>query len=138
MTGAAAPRDDGALRANGKMKEDPLKEKSLAFAVEIVKVAKRLRDESREFALADQLLRSGTSIGANLAEARYAASKKDFLSKCKISQKECAETTFWLQLLARCELLPPNQIQSLSESCAELRRMLSATCKTLETVETRP
>ena len=77
MTGAAAPRND-------EMKEDPLKEKSLAFAVEIVKTAKRLREESREFALADQLLRSGTSIGANLAEARYAASKRDFLAKCKI------------------------------------------------------
>lgn len=135
MTGAAAPRDDGALRANGKMKEDPLKEKSLAFAVEIVKVAKRLRDESREFALADQLLRSGTSIGANLAEARYAASKKDFLSKCKISQKECAETSFWLQLLARCEFLPEDKLRSLSDACAELRRMLSATCRTLESTE---
>lgn len=120
------------------MKDDPLKEKSLAFAVEIVKAARQLREGSKEFALADQLLRSGTSIGANLAEARYAASKRDFLAKCKISQKECAETSFWLQLLARCELLPPDRIQALSDSCAELRRMLSATCKTLETVETRP
>lgn len=118
-----------------KMKEDPLKEKSLAFAVEIVKAAKRLREESKEFSLADQLLRSGTSIGANLAEARYAASKKDFLAKCKISQKECAETSFWLQLLARCELLPTDQIQLLSNACAELRRLLSATCRTLEASE---
>ncbi|MBQ9727913.1 MAG: four helix bundle protein [Kiritimatiellae bacterium] len=117
------------------MKEDPLKEKSLAFAVEIVKAAKRLRDERREFALSDQLLRSGTSIGANLAEARSAASRKDFLAKCKISQKECAETSFWLQLLARCELLPEDQIRSLSDACAELRRMLSATCTTLEAHE---
>ena len=132
MTGAAAPRDDGALRANGKMKEDPLKEKSLAFAVEIVKVAKRLRDESREFALADQLLRSGTSIGANLAEARYAASKKDFLAKCKISLKECSETLFWLQLLERSELLEPAQSKSLSTDCNDIRRILAASCKTLE------
>ncbi len=117
------------------MKDDPLKEKSLAFAVEIVKTTKRLRDESREFALADQLLRSGTSIGANLAEARYAASKRDFLAKCKIAQKECAETSFWLQLLSRCELLPEDQVRSLSDACAELRRMLSATCKTLEVAE---
>ena len=117
------------------MKEDPLKEKSLAFAVEIVKAAKRLREESKEFSLADQLLRSGTSIGANLAEARYAASKRDFLAKCKISQKECAETSFWLQLLARCELLPTAQIQLLSDTCAELRRLLSATCRTLEASE---
>ncbi len=69
MTDSAAPHND-------RMKEDPLKEKSLAFAVEIVKVAKQLRDDGREFALADQLLRSGTSIGPNLAEARYAASKR--------------------------------------------------------------
>ena len=128
MTGAAAPRND-------EMKEDPLKEKSLAFAVEIVKTAKRLREESREFALADQLLRSGTSIGANLAEARYAASKRDFLAKCKIAQKECAETSFWLQLLARCELLPEDTIRPLTDACAELRRMLSATCRTIEANE---
>ena len=107
----------------------------MAFAVEIVKAAKRLREENKEFALADQLLRSGTSIGANLAEARYAASRKDFLAKCKISQKECAETSFWLQLLARCELLSKDQVKLLSDACAELRRLLSAACRTLEASE---
>jgi len=114
------------------MKEDPLKEKSLAFAVEIVKVAKRLRDESREFALADQLLRSGTSIGANLAEARYAASKKDFLAKCKIALKECSETLFWIELLERSDLLSRDQSNSLAADCNDIRRILSASCKTLE------
>ncbi len=114
------------------MKEDPLKEKSLAFAVRAVKLSRWLRDERREFVLADQVLRSGTSIGADLAEARYASSKADFLNKCKIALKECAETMFWIQLLARCELVSADQAKSLEADCGELRRMLSATCQTME------
>ena len=114
------------------MKDDPLKEKSMAFAVRAVKLARWLREEKKEFSLADQVLRSGTSIGANLAEARYAASRKDFLNKCKIAQKECAETFFWIQLLRRCDYLSTEQAKSLADDCDELRRILSATCKTIE------
>ena len=115
-----------------KTEDDPLKEKSMACAVQVVKLARRLREEKKEYSLADQILRSGTSIGANLSEARYAASRKDFLAKCKISLKECSETLFWLQLLERSELIEPAQSKSLSADCNDIRRILAASCKTLE------
>lgn len=114
-------------------RQDPLRERSLEFAARIVAAARRLREERREYALADQLLRSGTSIGANLSEAVYASSRPDFLAKNKIALKECAETLYWLQLLLRCDLLPEVEALSLRTSCDQLRRMLSSACKTLET-----
>ncbi len=120
------------------MQDDPLKTKSLAFAVRIVNLAKALRDEYKAFSLADQILRSGTSIGANLAEAHYAASRRDFLAKCRISLKECAETLFWLELLEKSGFLTNEQARSLSADCHELRRLLSATCNTLERKGTEP
>ena len=112
--------------------DDPLREKSMAFAVRVVKLAKWLREEKKEFSLADQVLRSGTSIGANLAEAHHAASRKDFLAKSKISLKECSETLFWIELLKRSDLLSPAQAKSLSADCNDIRRILSSSCKTLE------
>ena len=111
--------------------DDPLKEKSMAFAVRAVKLAKWLREEKKEFALADQILRSGTSIGANLAEAHHAASRKDFLAKCNISLKECSETLFWIELLERSGLLSRDQSKSLAADCNDIRRLLAASCKTL-------
>lgn len=114
------------------MKESPLREKSMAFAVRIVALARALREERKEFALADQVLRSGTSIGANLAEAAFAPSRKDFLNKCKIALKECSETRFWLDLFVRSEILPESRLSDLRTECEELRKMLSATCKTTE------
>ncbi len=126
-----------------KTEQDPLKEKSMAFAVrtvklarwlrdETVKLARWLRDEKIEFSLADQILRSGTSVGVNLAEAHYAASRKDFLATCKISLKESAEPLFWIELLKRSDLLSPNQAKSIPDDCDDFRRILSASCKTLE------
>ena len=91
-----------------------------------------LRDERREYALADQILRSGTSIGANLAEAVYAPSSRDFLNKNKIALKECSETIFWIELLLRSEILSSDQAFSLKNDCQELLKMLSSTCKTIE------
>ena len=118
--------------AERRMKEDPLRTKSMAFAVRIYRLSKRLRDERKEFSLADQILRSGSSIGANLAEARCAASKKDFLNKCKIARKECVETQFWLEFLGNCDLVDEAEQTSFLTDCLELRRLLSATCQTLE------
>ena len=115
-----------------KPEDDPLREKSMAFAVCTVKLARWLREEKKEFSLADQILRSGTSIGANLAEARHAASRKDFLAKCKISLKECSETLFWIELLERSDLLSHDQSKSLAADCNDIRRLLAASCKTLE------
>ena len=114
------------------MKDSPLKQKSMDFAVRIVKLNHWLLNEKREYSIADQLLRSGTSIGANLAEAEFASSKKDFLSKCKIALKECSETRFWLALLRRCDILSETQQTSILNECEELLKMLAASCRTLE------
>ena len=111
---------------------EALRQRSFDFAVKAVKLTRYLSDKKQAWVLARQVLRSGTSIGANLAEAHYAASRKDFLNKCKIAQKECAETFFWIQLLQRCDFLSDEQAKSLADDCDELRRMLSATCKTIE------
>lgn len=112
--------------------ENPLQEKSMEFAVRIVSLSRTLRDECKEYALADQVLRSGTSIGANLAEAAFATSKKDFLVKAKIALKECSETRFWLKLLIRSKIFPKSRLSPLLSSCTELLRMLVSTCKTTE------
>ena len=111
--------------------ENTAREKSKRFAVRIVKLYQYLRDEKREYVLSKQLLRSGTSIGANLAEAECAISRKDFLSKVYIALKECAETKYWLELLHETYYLSEDAYQSIYGDCEELRRMLSATTKTI-------
>ena len=88
-----------------------------------------MREGKREFVLSKQILRSGTSIGANLAEAGCAISKKDFLSKIYIALKECSETLYWLELLTETDYLSEQEFKSLNADCDELRRMLSATTK---------
>ncbi len=105
-------------------------EKSKGFAVRIVKLYQYLQMEKREFVLSRQLLRSGTSIGANLAEADYAVSKSEFLSKVYIVLKETAETLYWLELLFETDHLTEAQYQSLRSDAEELRKMLSASTKT--------
>ena len=116
----------------GENRNDPLRERSLDFAVQIVAACRHLREKHREFSLADQLLRAGTSIGANLSEAVYAASRPDFLNKNKIALKECSETLYWLTLAHRCNLLSPDQARPLISTCDQLRRMIISVCKTLE------
>ena len=113
-------------------RNDPLRERSLDFAVKIVAACRHLREKHREFSLADQLLRSGTSIGANLSEAVYAASRPDFLNKNKIALKECSEPLYWLTLVRRCNLLPEETARPLWTTCDQLRRMIISVCKTLE------
>ena len=105
-------------------------EKSKAFAIRIIKLYKYLQTEKKEFVLSRQLLRSGTSIGANLAEADYAVSKSDFLSKAYIALKETAETLYWLELLYETDHLTEAQYLSLRADAEELRKMLSASTKT--------
>ena len=114
------------------MKESPLREKSMDLAVRIIKLANALREERKEYALADQVLRSGTSVGANLAEAAFAPTKKDFLNKCKIALKESSETLFWLDLFIRAGFFPETRLSEIRNECEELRKMLSASCKTVE------
>ena len=91
--------------------------------------------KKKEFVLSKQILRSGTSIGANLAEAECAISKKDFLSKIYIALKECSETLYWLELLTETDYLSEQEFKSLNADCDELRRMLSATTKTISSAQ---
>jgi len=106
-------------------------EKSRAFAIRIYGLYKYLCSQKHEYILSKQLLRSGTSIGANLAEAQYSVSRKEFFVKIKISLKECAETEYWLELLKETKLLTPNEYESIIKDCKELLRMLIATAKTV-------
>jgi four helix bundle protein len=107
-------------------------EKSKAFAIRVVKVYKYLQTEKKETILSRQLLRSGTSIGANLAESACAISRSDFLSKVYIALKETAETLYWLELLYETDYLTRAQYQSLRSDAEELRKILSATTKTMK------
>ena len=107
-----------------------LEEKSLKFAIRIVNLYKYLIDEKKEFVMSKQVLRSGTSIGANIAEAQYAQSKADFLTKMHISLKEASETIYWLKLLNRTNYLDDNMFESLKTDCDELIRITVASIKT--------
>lgn len=109
----------------------PAKEKSMQFSIRIVRSYQYLCSEKKEYVLSKQLLRSGTSIGANLAEAECAISKKDFLSKIYIALKECSETSYWLELLFSTGYLSQSEYLSLQADCVELRRILTATTRTL-------
>ena len=104
--------------------------KSLEFSKRIVGLYRYLNSEHKEYVLSKQILRSGTSIGANIAEARYGISRKDFVSKIYIALKECAETIYWLELLYSCSFIGEMEYKSLLADCEELRKMLSATTRT--------
>ena len=111
------------------MKSGVLEEKSLKFAIRIVNLYKYLIDEKKEFVMSKQVLRSGTSIGANIAEAQYAQSKADFLTKMHISLKEASETKFWLKLLYSTSYINDSHT-SIMNDCDELLKILTSTCKT--------
>ena len=107
-----------------------VEEKSFQFAVRIVKVYKHLVNVKKEFVLSKQLLRCGTSIGANISEAQQAQSRADFLAKLSISLKEASETNYWLRLLNATGFLSDPEFHSLITDCRELEKMLTAIIKT--------
>jgi len=115
------------------MKENILKEKSYSFALRIVKMGRFLNEEKKEFVLSKQVLRSGTSIGANIEEANQGQSKSDFIHKLSISLKEAVETNYWLRLLRDSEYLSENQAESLLSDCRELEKLLTSSIKTAKT-----
>ena len=106
--------------------------KSFDFAVRIVKLCKILKDERKEFILSNQLMRSGTSIGANLAEAQNAQSRADFLSKVNIALKEATETVYWLRLLEATEYITKVEFDSIMADCIEIEKILVASVKTMK------
>ncbi len=98
--------------------------KSKDFAVEIVNLCRRIKAEKKESVLTNQLLRSGTSIGANIHESKYAHSTADFISKMQIALKECYESEYWMELLNRTGYLSDDLYKSLQSDCGSIRRML--------------
>ena len=114
------------------MKENIVLEKSFAFSVRIVKLYNYLCEEKKEYVLSKQLLRCGTSIGANLNEAQAAQSKNDFIAKVSISSKEARETKYWIDLLIATEYLNQNYeaTKSLKNDITELIKMLTSIIKT--------
>ena len=105
--------------------------KSFQFALRIVNLHKYLRKHHNEFILSKQLLRSGTSIGANICEAQQAQSRPDFLSKLCIALKEAVETNYWLRLLHESNYLSDDQFSSIIQDCKELERLLTSIVKTV-------
>ncbi|MBP6414503.1 MAG: four helix bundle protein [Bacteroidia bacterium] len=108
------------------MKENIIQQKSFAFAIRIVNAYKYLTEQKKEFVLSKQLLRSGTSIGANVEEAIGGQSKKDFIAKVSISYKEARETKYWLNLLTATDYLDEKLSKSLLDDAEELCKILSS------------
>ena len=107
-----------------------LLEKSLKFASKIVKLYRYLSKDKHETIISKQLIRSGTSIGANANEAIYGSSKADFVAKLQISLKETAETEYWLRLLVLSDYLTEAEGNTLIEDCTEIKRILVSTLNT--------
>ena len=106
--------------------DNAIKDKSKAFAIRIVRLYRYLSEEKREWILSKQLMRSGTSIGANVVEALAAISKKDFLAKMYNSFKECCETEYWLELLHDTDYLSDDEFDSIYQDNLALKKMLSS------------
>ena len=109
-----------------------LKNKSKAFAIRIVNLNRHLRKYDKETVLSKQILRSGTSIGANISESVYAQSKADFITKLHIALKEASETEYWIELLADTDYLTEPEKLSLLKDCRELIKMLIASINTVK------
>ncbi|MFA6007806.1 MAG: four helix bundle protein [Candidatus Shapirobacteria bacterium] len=115
------------------MKENVIQEKSFNFAIRIIKVYKYLKQNKQEFVLSKQLLRSGTSIGANVEEAIGSQSRNDFISKLSIAYKEARESSYWIKLLEKSEYLSTKESQSLLDDLTEILKIIGKIQKTLKT-----
>lgn len=114
-------------------KENPILDKSYAFAVRIVSFCRDIQQRKKEFVLTKQLLRSGTSIGSNVEEATQGQSKKDFIAKLSIALKEAHETRYWLKLLRDAKISDVAETNKLIEEVHEIIRILVAILKTSKT-----
>ncbi|HMU47349.1 MAG TPA: four helix bundle protein [Chitinophagaceae bacterium] len=100
--------------------------KAYSFALEVIKIYKLLVNERKEYVLSKQLLRSGTSVGANINEAIAGQSKRDFVHKLNIALKEARETSYWLNLLKDSEYINPGEFETLNKKCNEIVKMLTS------------
>ena len=114
------------------MSESVLRTRCKEFAKKIIFLCRDVKSENKESVLANQLLRSGTSIGANVYEAQYAQGTKDFISKLEIAQKECFESEYWLELLFETGCIDEKVFKLLHGECGAIRRMLIASLKTIK------
>ncbi len=114
------------------MAESIMLDKSKDFAVEILNLCKSIKEIKRENILTNQLIRSGTSIGANIHESKYAQSKVDFISKMQIALKECYESEYWLELLNRTGYINDEEYKSITNECGQIRRMLISSINTVK------
>ena len=105
----------------------PLLDKSKAFALEIIKVCNSIKREKREMVLTNQLIRSGTSVGANIREAFYAHGRADFIARLQISLRECSESEYWLELLIESGYYND---RAILEQCIEVKKLLIASINT--------
>ena len=112
------------------MSNSILRDKAKEFAKNIVLLCRNMKSEHKETVLINQLLRSGTSIGANIHEAQYAQGTKDFISKLEIAQKECYETEYWLELMQKSGIFTDDIIKMLLHDCGVIRRMLISSINT--------
>jgi four helix bundle protein len=117
-----------------ELKQSPLIVKSFAFSVDIVNLFKKLNVDKKEFILSKQLVRSGTSIGANIEEANGAVSDADFKNKLSIAYKESRETTYWLRLLNATDYIDKKDFENYNVKCEELSKMLRASINTMNKI----
>lgn len=112
------------------MKENALVDFSKQFAVDIVNICTDIKEHRKSNALLNQLLRSGTSVGANIHEANYASSKADFVNKLQIALKECYETDYWLGLFKDTNMILDTEYDKLFSQCSKIRKLLIASITT--------
>lgn len=114
------------------MSNSILRQRSKDFAKKIVMLCREIKLNFKESVLANQLLRSGTSIGANVHEAQYAQGKKDFVSKLEIAAKECYETEYWLELLFEIGCITESKYKPIQNECGAIRRMIISSVSTVK------
>jgi len=114
------------------MKPNQVKDKSYQFALRIIRLCKQVREKHKEYHVTGQLLRSGTSIGANVEEANAGQSKKDFTAKMSIASKEARESHYWIRLLTDSDYLEKDMAKSVLSDCDELIRLLTSIVKTAQ------
>ena len=102
------------------------------FAVETINLCRRIKETKKEHVLTNQLIRSGTSVGANIHESKYAQSRADFISKMQIALKECYESEYWLELLNRTGYIEDTKYKPLLNHCGQIRRMLISSINTVK------
>ena len=112
------------------MKNTILRDNAKQFAINVINLIKEIRNNTNDFVLTNQLLKSSTSIGANIHEAYYAQGTLDFISKLEIALKECYESEYWLELLFETNYISENDYKILSNDCGRIRQMLISSCKT--------